>query len=375
MKKIIYITLLILVSNAIYAEVGWYKFSEEGLLSDYKQYVGKTVLYVPYNDKKFIQRNRDYYNINTQKFISDTEYIITNISFEYKTRNYLTSKYATISFREKYGKNKIKATAKVSVAGRLPFFFIDDFNADKPDIIGKTFSDPLVRGEYKIIDAKLEETPDSLLEKGIVYSVSNEEINRSFKTPNLEKVEGYLAEDKSGNTYATLVKVEKPENPSDRYGEVKTIEEDSLTKYSFEDEIINIKIFCNILKFHFLLTNKSQNSIKIVWDDAVVVDNSGMTSKVIHSGVKYSQRDAPQTASTIIRGASLNDTAVPSSNIRYSDDLKDWTIDPMSSLGPEKEIRQIQLMLPIQIKDVVNEYIFVFEVIYKYNHPERLKFD
>jgi hypothetical protein len=27
---------------------------------------------------------------------------------------------------------------------------------------------------------------------------------------------------------------------------------------------------------------------------------------------------------------------------------------------------------PIQIKDVVNEYVFIFDVEYEYNHPERL---
>ena len=34
---------------------------------------------------------------------------------------------------------------------------------------------------------------------------------------------------------------------------------------------------------------------------------------------------------------------------------------------------QVMLMLPIQIKDVVNEYIFVFDVKYVFEHPELLK--
>ena len=39
---------------------------------------------------------------------------------------------------------------------------------------------------------------------------------------------------------------------------------------------------------------------------------------------------------------------------------------------PFKEVKQVSLMLPIQIKDVVNEYIFVFDLKYEYKHPERL---
>ena len=33
---------------------------------------------------------------------------------------------------------------------------------------------------------------------------------------------------------------------------------------------------------------------------------------------------------------------------------------------------QVMLMLPIQIRDVINEYIFVFDVKYVFKHPERL---
>ena len=42
---------------------------------------------------------------------------------------------------------------------------------------------------------------------------------------------------------------------------------------------------------------------------------------------------------------------------------------------PALEGKQVSLMLPIQIKDVVNEYIFVFDLKYKYNHPERLNLE
>lgn len=43
---------------------------------------------------------------------------------------------------------------------------------------------------------------------------------------------------------------------------------------------------------------------------------------------------------------------------------------PTSYQGKEPGV--IQLMLPIQIKNVVNEYTFVFKVYYTYDHPELL---
>lgn len=116
-------------------------------------------------------------------------------------------------------------------------------------------------------------------------------------------------------------------------------------------------------------------AIKVVWDDAVFVDCSGSTSKVMHLGIKYSQREASQPASTIIRGASLEDVACPTSNVRYSELLKEWVTESMYPDKITKEAQQIRLMLPIQIRDVVNEYVFVFDVKYESKHPERLNIE
>ena len=52
---------------------------------------------------------------------------------------------------------------------------------------------------------------------------------------------------------------------------------------------------------------------------------------------------------------------------------KQWDQAPPSLFKPiSKGVKQFRLMLPIQIKDVVNEYVFIFDVEYEYNHPERL---
>lgn len=376
MKRIISLVALFLCFSTIlladsydkHPIFGKYGFSNQISISNFQQYVGKTVLYLPCDPLNFAESDV----FKTQKFIPETEYVITDISPK-DGFNYSYSKI-TITFQEKGGKKKLKMKAYADWAYEYPFLFIDDFNTDASSMIGKTYTDPLVKGQYKITDIKLEKSPMSKRTKEIVYYVSNSEIDRNFVTGNLDiMLKEYFAEDRSGKYNATLVKVEKPENSSERYGEVKTIEEKGVTKYSFEDELIDIIIFCNSSQFSFKLTNKSQNSIKVVWDDAVIVDYSGSTSKVMHSGVRYSQRDASQPASTIIRGASLDDIACPTSNVRYSDLLKDWVTDSMyPSDITNNEVKQIRLMLPIQIKEVVNEYVFIFDVKYEYNHPERL---
>lgn len=344
---------------------GKYGFENHKNRDLYKQYIGKTVMYIPCRPLSYTEKNI----FKTEKFKPGAEYIITDIT----TQNWPTQNL-NLTFQEKNSNKKLKIKTRDDYSYLLPFFFIDDFNADKDKLIGKTFTDPFVKGEYKITDVKLEDTNNGERIKEIVYDVSNSEIKRSFRTTDYEAtIAKFINEDKSGLFHTKLVKVEKPEDSSERYGQVKVVDDKGITKYSFEDDFITIIIFADDTKFSFKLINKTQNSIKIVWDDAVFVDFNGVTSKVIHSGVKYNERETSQVATTIISGASLEDIACPTSYIRYDEYLKEWVSDSMFPNSFTKTENQIRLMLPIQLKDVVNEYVFIFDVKYKYNYPERLK--
>ena len=66
--------------------------------------------------------------------------------------------------------------------------------------------------------------------------------------------------------------------------------------------------------------------------------------------------------------------ACPERLVRFEDDEENKTINFLRYYKYQgKEAGEIRLMLPIQVKDVVNEYTFVFKVYYTYDHPELLK--
>ena len=139
------------------------------------------------------------------------------------------------------------------------------------------------------------------------------------------------------------------------------------------DNFIDILIFANDTQFAFEIKNVSSNTIKIIWNEAVFVDVDGSTSKVMHTGVKYSERESDQPASTIIKNAKLEDIAAPTSNVYYNDSSKKWeTYSLYKNANQNKKGQTIRLMLPIQVKDVINEYIFEFELSYNYIYPELL---
>ncbi|MDA3817724.1 MAG: hypothetical protein PF486_10135 [Prolixibacteraceae bacterium] len=173
-----------------------------------------------------------------------------------------------------------------------------------------------------------------------------------------------------------LQEVERPENAEEQYGESKivTLEEDGKSKISYEDELIKIVWLPLSTQFSFNLKNKTDHSIKIIWDEAVYVDENGSSGRVMHSGVKYTDRNNPQPPTIVVKNANIDDIIVPTDNIYYvSGQYGGWQTKPLlpNKANTEEELntltqsyidKKVQVVLPIEIEDTVNEYIFKFKV-------------
>lgn len=164
--------------------------------------------------------------------------------------------------------------------------------------------------------------------------------------------------------------MEKPIDPSIRYGETVVVRDSNLTKYSYVDNIIDLLIYANDRDFLISLKNISSNTIKIVWDEAVYVGVDNSSSKIIHIGTKYANRYESQPATVVIKNSKIEERITPSDLIYYDYVINKWTSEYLIRSGEKMLGKQMKLMLPIQIKDVMNEYLFVFDVIYEYKHPE-----
>lgn len=239
---------------------------------------------------------------------------------------------------------------------------------DGLNLIGKIYTHPKVKGFYEIVEIK-----DAINKKdiknykiGVRYSESNTNKSKEMFLYDAEK--DIFKEDLKTIFNASLVQVEKPENPDIRYGETLVVADSTVTKYRYTDNLIDILIFAGEKNFEFVLKNISNSTIKVVWDEAAYIDYNGETSKIMHKGIKYSEREASQPASVIIKGAKLEDVAIPTKNVSYSSTLNDWvTYDMLLNRG------LIKLMIPIQIKDVINEYVFIFKVKKNYVYPSHIK--
>ena len=366
-------------------DISQFRLKEYSTFEEYTEhYLNKVITYSPveFNEwgstrSKLIQQMNLGFNFKDFKVISIT---LEKKKKDYYVMNWLLKEensYTHKSFSVYVG-NYTKPLSREDdeyFFYELPFFDFTKCREVYKSEIGKKFSDPLVKAKYEVIDVYLD------IRK--IYPNSEPGIYKIYKLKNTitEKTVDYLAseaqhecfkEDKTGHYVSTLSKVEKPENPSIKYGKTTTIDEKGITKFSYNDNFINIIIFATSEQFNFTLKNVSQSTQKLIWDDAVFIDINGATSKVMHSGIKYSQREASQTPSTIIKGAILDDIACPISNVYYSESSKEWSTSSMYPSKISNKVYNVRLMLPIQIKDVTNEYIFTFDIKYNYDHPERL---
>ena len=156
-----------------------------------------------------------------------------------------------------------------------------------------------------------------------------------------------------------LREVEQPENVKEQYSKSKItiFAEENETKNSYEDDFIKIIWLPALTEFSFTLENKSDNSIKIIWDEAVYIDEDNSSLKVMHSGVKYVDGEKAQPLTVIAKKTKINDLVAPVDNSYYSDG---WISLPLFSV--QSAGKTVKILLPIQIQETINEYIFSFKI-------------
>jgi len=397
MKKIFTFFASLLVAISVFAldTNGNYGFKKQDTPDGYQQYVGQQIMVRDAFGKLETWEKSGFKPSDETK---GKAFTITKVEVKDVELNGEPNKEIKIEAVETGGKKKIKFKGYESVAvkvgfwgdikqwpliGYMPIVLVEPFNEFKSKTVGTTIKHPMVKDQYEIIDVFV----------GLPHDASNAATAEPrIKVKNLRTGETqfctYARRDKDpfadalkGSYKTALARVEKPEDSSNRYSETKTVTDAGVEKYSFNDSTINIVIFGTPEQFNFELKNVSPNSLKIIWNEAAFVGLDGNTSKIMHSGVKYSQREGDQPATTVIRGAKIDDLACPTANVYYDEGVtigystigngwKTRSMLPKEYVG--KEAGEIRLMLPIQVKDVINEYTFVFKVYYTYDKPELL---
>lgn len=192
---------------------------------------------------------------------------------------------------------------------------------------------------------------------------------------------------------ASLIAVKRSADAEEHYGQ-SVIGADS-SKQTFEDDMISISWLMGCYQFDFTIHNKTDRSIKILWDEAAYVSKDGSSQRVMHKSIKYSQREMAQVQSIVVRGQKLSDIVVPT-NYVLQDGSSGWIHVPLILTGlttsrsiikfyseygdnigrlraitrsaAQQELdnkysgKQVQILLPLETGGIVYEYIFIFNL-------------
>lgn len=178
-----------------------------------------------------------------------------------------------------------------------------------------------------------------------------------------------------------LTSVQRPQSAVARYGpqHLAVISDSGKTKFTFDDSLVRVTIFPASDGFAFRLANKTNHSIRIVWDDAAIVGPTGESGRVLHSGVKYIDRNNSQPPTVVVAKGFVTDMAVPTSNVSFSSgQYGGWDTSPFlprPRMAPENRQsiladlqdrfrgKTVKLLLPLQIEGFTNDYLFTFSIV------------
>ncbi len=181
-----------------------------------------------------------------------------------------------------------------------------------------------------------------------------------------------------------LEQVERSPEAKERHREQKiSTTKEKGYKYMFEDEMIKILWMPSSAELRFRLKNKTNHSIKIIWNDAAYVCEKGKSHRVMHAGVKYIDRNNLQQSGVVAGNGVITDFIYPTDYANYTYDrwvesplqAGGWVLKPLlpnSQAGGDQQKllnsgtsyidKTMQLLLPIQLEDVTYNYVFTFKV-------------
>lgn len=161
--------------------------------------------------------------------------------------------------------------------------------------------------------------------------------------------------------FMPLHEVRRPADAAQRWGDFTIQPADS--GYAYDDALVSVRVVP--LRGSFLLSveNKTEHSLQVIWDEMVYVSPTGIAGKVTSGETRVMNMGQAQTPTVIPAQAKAILTAIPNDLFvtgPAGNRLLDF-VDPCED--PAKyEGKDVRLVIPFKIQDVVNEYTFVFRL-------------
>lgn len=143
---------------------------------------------------------------------------------------------------------------------------------------------------------------------------------------------------------------------------IKPIQSDVLF---FQDGAIDVSLAVADTAVNFVVKNKIDKVISLLWDQASYVDTLNIAHKVMHSEVKYIDKGLSQPASSIPPDTKLIDGVTPIDNVVRTH-TGGWDSIPLfpveKRLSDDLQGKTFGVLLPIYMNGVRVDYFFSFVI-------------
>lgn len=141
---------------------------------------------------------------------------------------------------------------------------------------------------------------------------------------------------------------------------------------SYSDDNVALQFKITPYDVEFDLTNKTDGTVKIVWDESAIVKH-GKALRIVHDGVRIMERDQPQAPTIVPARAKVEEAMTPTENYDFSFFYGSWQKKPLfvgDDAGNPKVTKEImsnkgqhlQVLLTLEIMGKKQEYSFDFVV-------------
>lgn len=128
---------------------------------------------------------------------------------------------------------------------------------------------------------------------------------------------------------------------------------------TYRDNYLTVMLVPGYSGFNITMENKSSETARFIWDEAVYVDPFGRASGVGSGQQRMIDTGKSERPAVIPPGTRMTDLIVPTSNVVGSD-LAPFLYE--AQLTPDLNGREMRLILPVEIGSRKQSYTMVFQV-------------
>ncbi len=121
------------------------------------------------------------------------------------------------------------------------------------------------------------------------------------------------------------------------------------------------------MRFDFMLKNMTNSTMKLLWDEAIIVNFDGFTERILHKGADIEALQKSQQPAIIPALAQLSDFFCSE---KYYGGKRLMGGYGGYNNGGVNDGKEMRLMLPVQVGSTTYTYIFTFTLKWKWKYPE-----